>query len=419
MLHYYLWSDQINIPGNLSGSTHSFFLSLLSSADRFSWISDQQQIFPYRSSLERIGFHYILVNFDNDPSDLTGVITLVAPNSSAAIAGLKRGDYFKMVNGQQLLPSNKESIIQILENQNNLSLQFAQRLNNSWSSLGTKNLVTSSHADKSVYATRVFSKNGSKTGYLFYNSFNENNDQELITAFSKLRNEAVSEMIIDLRYNAGGAVSSCGKLAILLSLVIRHDDVFVRYKGNSNLGWQPYNFDKVLSTSGSVFSELQPNRLSLQRVFILSSPATASAAELLINNLRVYLPVVHIGDKTLGKDEGSIVIKDKRQPAVVKWVINPIVFKLYNASGQGDYPQGIAPQHLVKEYSQLPLYPPGNTQDLLINKSLQLIYGSTDGLDSISLRQQQARKINIAEKSIIYNSIKKYSEHVAPVVVEW
>lgn len=99
---------------------------------------------------------------------------------------------------------------------------------------------------------------------------------------------------------------------------------------------------------------------------------TASAAELLINSLRPYLTVIQSGQQTLGKDMASFVIKDYRNPQLVpKWEIYPMIFKLYNAAGKGDYSNGLIPDQTADELSALPLKPFGDISDPLIQSCLQ------------------------------------------------
>src|SRR5690606_35342630 len=109
---------------------------------------------------------------------------------------------------------------------------------------------------------------------------------------------------------------------------------------------------------------------------ILATSYSASASELVINNLRPFLSdanVVHIGETTVGKNEGSITIVDERKPRQIEWGIQPIIVKLANKDGFGDYPDGLEPQYEVDEWSFLPWAPIGSLEDPLLAKALGLI----------------------------------------------
>src|SRR5688500_18427491 len=74
---YYYWSAEM--PGNPDYSlpTQDFFKQLLSPKDRFSWISDRNNIGPYKTSVELHGFQYALTTHPFDAQKLVGVITYV------------------------------------------------------------------------------------------------------------------------------------------------------------------------------------------------------------------------------------------------------------------------------------------------------------------------------------------------------
>jgi C-terminal processing protease CtpA/Prc len=136
----------------------------------------------------------------------------------------------------------------------------------------------------------------------------------------------------------------------------------------------------VLNTSGNAtgrqFNDLLPYRLPLQRVFILTTGATLSASELLVNNLKPFVEIVQIGETTAGKDEATLLLEDQRAPRKVEWKMQPVIYKLFNKNNQGGYDKGIVPQQTVSDMARIPLYPFGAVQDPLVNNALQKIYGN-------------------------------------------
>jgi hypothetical protein len=237
-------------------------------------------------------------------------------------------------------------------------------------------------SQRSIYATKLFEKNGKKTGYLAYFLCAEKDDATLLQSMQKLKNEGVSECIIDLRYNPGGSVASATKLAAMLPASFNPNSTFITYRGNKHGGTIKQTFQQAIAFSGNAsgknMSDLQARNLGLSRVFILTSPATASAAELLTHNLAPYTTVIRIGETTVGKDEASFTIEDKQSPRQVEWLLAPIVYKIADAAGIGEYSTGLVPHHLVIETSRLPLSPMGQPGDLPVDKALTLIYGTTN-----------------------------------------
>src|SRR5690606_20220039 len=118
-----------------------------------------------------------------------------------------------------------------------------------------------------------------------------------------------------------------------------------------------------------------------------------------INNLRPFLSdanVVHIGETTVGKNEGSITIVDERKPPEIEWGIQPIIVKLADKNGYGDYPNGLQPQYIVDEWDYLPWSPIGSLDDPLLAKALGLIDPSMQPLaaKSMGTRAQTARALH-------------------------
>ena len=97
------------------------------------------------------------------------------------------------------------------------------------------------------------------------------------------------------------------------------------------------------------------NSLNLTKIYILTTKSTASASELVINGLKPYIEVVQIGDVTVGKNVGSVTLYDSptfgtanRNPNH-RYAMQPIVLKIVNSVGFGDYHNGLVPTFQQKE----------------------------------------------------------------------
>jgi len=60
----------------------------------------------------------------------------------------------------------------------------------------------------------------------------------------------------------------------------------------------------------------------------------------------------------------------------ISWEMHPIIYKLSNALGAGDYATGIVPQYHVNELEALPLKVLPSLDDPLIQHAIALIGGS-------------------------------------------
>ncbi len=389
MRRYYYWSDEIPAFPDYSLQTDLFFKSLLSSKDRFSWITNGGSVEAASNSYFIYGFQYALVSVTGY-NGYIGVVTLVNTGSSADKAGLQRGSCFVQVNNAGINEQNKNEIIRQLKTGTQVSITPAVYSNGNWMTSAAVKLTNRYAGENAVHAVRNFTAGGISTGYLFYNSFDENYDAALLQAFTKLQQASVKELILDLRYNAGGSVASSAKLAAMIASGITADATWVIFEGNRYEGKKGRSLQTMLNTSGNnagkQFSDLVTRRLSLKRVFILTTAATYSAAELVVNNLKPYIEVIQIGESTAGKDEASFTIEDYRVPKQVMWKIQPTVYKVFNSNSQGAYSKGINPLYPVSELTQLPLYNIGTTADPLVNKALQIIYGADLPDNFITLR---------------------------------
>jgi len=111
---------------------------------------------------------------------------------------------------------------------------------------------------------------------------------------------------------------------------------------------------------------------SLNRVFFLTSTGTASASELIINNLKPFMNVILIGEHTYGKNVGSFTITDNAK----RWNygLQPITFKILNALDQSDYGSvnGFLPDYALSD-DVLPYKLLGDPNETYLNKALNII----------------------------------------------
>jgi len=404
---YYYWADQITSKPDYTLATDHFFRKLLSTNDRFSWISNRSTAGPSKTTAQLFGFQYTLINHPFDAQQLAGVITLVVPDSYAGRQQLQRGMFFTKINDKVITPQNMQLLVTELESNSSAVLQLAA-LNSAGTALidSDRVAVQSGYVDdKCVYATKLFEKQGLKTGYLAYFLCSEPEDVLMLEAVQKLKNEKVTELILDLRYNPGGSVASSAKLAAMLVPSFNPDQVYVSFKGNRNGGSVKQTFRQTIafsgSNSGKDMNELKSRNLGLQRVFILTSGATVSAAELLSNNLKPYMQVIRIGATTHGKDEASFLIEDTRNPRQVQWIMMPTIYKVFDANDKGNYSSGLQPDHPVNDFGKLPLSQDlGLPGDPSLDKALTLIYGSTQ----VGVTPLRQRTFPFPESKVWYSS---------------
>jgi C-terminal processing protease CtpA/Prc len=189
---------------------------------------------------------------------------------------------------------------------------------------------------------RIFEQNGRKVGYLFFWSFNSQQETELEKIFSRFEKEGIDDLILDLRYNGGGRVEIARRLASRITGKVTKGKVFTRCIYNAR--YRDLNSDYFFMEAG--------RGLNLQRLVVLTSEDTASSSELIINGLRPYIPVITIGERTAGKDVGQNVI------AYGGKALHLVSFRCYNARNEGNYFHGIPPDYRVPDDLTHPLGSP-------------------------------------------------------------
>jgi C-terminal processing protease CtpA/Prc len=379
MRYFYLWNQDLPAKADTQ-ETVAFFNRLKHSADRFSIIYNPGDYYSIpRTMLYSFGMDYSVIEWPNAAGGVIGVINYVIPGSVAEQRGLKRGTYFTRINNTVLNSSNASTFTEALLRDGSGYLTPATVNNGLVTENETVSIYSGPQNPYPIHELKTFQVNTRKVGYLFYNYFHDAYNQQLLDAFLELKNAGVTELILDLRYNPGGSVAAAAQLTALIAPNVNEQSIFAKYSGNANLGQRNISFKSALSVpevgSPIAFSSLTAGRLSLSRVFILSGPQTASAAELVINNLKPFMQVTQIGQSTYGKDKGAVIIQDARTPQRIPWVMLPITYNLSNASGTGGYTQGITPQYIINEMSYQPLSPIGDATDPLIAKAVSIMNG--------------------------------------------
>ncbi|MDG1824562.1 MAG: S41 family peptidase [Flavobacteriaceae bacterium] len=377
---YYFWQKSVpdladnrfdsqksyaNFLSQYNGDPELLFESLLSDKDRFSWImSDYTELEKQLSRVYTTSGMMIGLGRVGDSNDLFAFVRYVLPDSDAAAKNIERGNLFLSVNNEQLTIDNYQALLS--SEVESFSIQLAQISGQTFAPTGVSvDLVKAEIQENPIHIHKIIELNNTKIGYLMYNGFVADFDDQLENAFAEFQTQEVNQLIIDLRYNRGGRISSSIKLASMLTGQFS-GEVFAQTQHNHKLS--SYNEDYLFEATAV--------QLEMNRLYVISSRDTASASELLINGLSPYIDVILIGDKTTGKNVGSYSIYDWDDEGNVNprhtWAMQPITLKIANSEGFADFENGLQPDHRLKE-DVANLGTLGEIDEPLLEKTLEVM----------------------------------------------
>jgi hypothetical protein len=126
-------------------------------------------------------------------------------------------------------------------------------------------------------------------------------------------------------------------------------------------------------------NECTPEEIELLQQWLIRlniSDASTDLSPEQLNAVKNRMYQQLISERTVIPDRHRLP-EDLRNPRQVAWYLMPIVYKIADANGKGDYATGLAPDHQVVETGKLPLSPAGEPGDWPVDKALTLIYGTT------------------------------------------
>jgi carboxyl-terminal processing protease len=176
----------------------------------------------------------------------------------------------------------------------------------------------------------IIPRNGlTPVGYLNFRTFVSPADNLLRNAFAEFRAQNVRDIIVDLRYNGGGLVSTAEIFASLLA----------QQAASANRLMHRTEFNSRRAPIDVRF-RVEAQAIEPVRVAFLTTGSSASASELLINSLTPHAETAVIGERSFGKPVGQEAFDlaggcDTR--------LRLVTFKSVNSAGYGDYFTGLHP----------------------------------------------------------------------------
>ena len=380
----YLWENTINwnaIDFKKEKDSHAFFKRLIYKDDRWTSLTDNAEAWNqgFAGISTTYGFD-LRFSYIGQTEELVAIVRYVYPGTPADRAGIRRGDLLLKLNGGPITVKNYADFYDkptIVVNKGILKDKTLTA-----EPVGVAMTAVEMYQDPILKDT-VINKDGHRVGYLCYTDYTERSTAELIKVFTRFKTAGVTDVVLDLRYNGGGYVSTaralCSILAPEAAMKKKERFLFKLWNENYMSYWKSKGRNDELYET---FVDTLGINMNLNRLYILTGKGTASASELTLTGLTPYMDVVQIGDTTHGKFCGGIVLMPKHlwwdkdasyYQEIKNWGMYVMIYKFSNKR-KDEFPRGFAPKYVVKEYL-LELYPFGDERDPLLGKALELITG--------------------------------------------
>lgn len=280
------------------------------------------------------------------------------PGSPAEEAGLKRGDWIIAANNKKIGSGDYSKYVSAPTQSYTFTL--GNYNGEGFDTLGVTEIPAPRYIEETNLMKTSFITAGNRTAaYILYNSFGADDTETLQNMFVEIAARQPNDIILDLRYNPGGYVSTSQLLSTLLAPQNTMGQTFLNMTYNDKIAkTESYLFEPSLIPGGTP--------LAYENLYIITSNNTASASEIVINCLRPYLKerLLQVGTATFGKNVAQSLFTDEQSPQLELWLTTAY---LSNAEGFQDYfDNGLQPDYELAENYAGELGELGTAEDMLL-----------------------------------------------------
>ncbi len=332
MQDWYLWNDLLPIPISISDypTPEAMLADLVTYSpddgngepiDKFSFIGSAaaDAAFFGEGQYEGFGFSSTFVAAD----DLR--LTQIFADSPADQGDLARGQRILELNGRTIAEIQAGEGVGVVFGTTPLTCTMLEPG-------GTQFMTTVAHDIVTINPVPQWDVipasdgSGRMVGYVELSTFISTADPVFDTVFADFILNGVNDVIIDLRYNGGGLVSTAELLGDFFGGDIAENLVFSETR---------FNADRAPEYDSLEFFERLGNSMSLSRLVVIATSGTASASELVTNSMAPHVEVTIVGQTTFGKPVGQVGFE------FCEKILRPTAFQTVNADGVGDYFGGL------------------------------------------------------------------------------
>lgn len=277
-------------------------------------------------------------------SDETIKITKVFDDSPAKKAGLKEEDVFVSVDGTSVKGKSATEVANMLKSDSVKTSTIVVKRNDK--ELTFK--VTKENITLFSVSSEMLDNNGKNVGYLSVSIFGQKTYSQFKDALTKLEKQDMDSLIIDLRGNTGGYLST---VTNMLEEFIDKGNVI--YQIQSSSGVKQY---KTVKASDKKY-----------KIVVLIDGGSASASEIMSAAMKEVYGATLVGQTTYGK--GTVqTTKDLSNGSMIKYTIE----KWLTPNGKNIDKEGIKPDYEV-ELGDSYKNNPTKENDAQLQKALDLL----------------------------------------------
>ena len=277
-------------------------------------------------------------------SDETIKITKVFDDSPAKKAGLKEEDVFVSVDGTSVKGKSATEVANMLKSDSVKTSTIVVKRNDK--ELTFK--VTKENITLFSVSSEMLDNNGKNVGYLSVSIFGQKTYSQFKDALTKLEKQDMDSLIIDLRVNTGGYLST---VTNMLEEFIDKGNVI--YQIQSSSGVKQY---KTVKASEKKY-----------KIVVLIDGGSASASEIMSAAMKEVYGATLVGQTTYGK--GTVqTTKNLSNGSMIKYTIE----KWLTPSGKNIDKEGIKPDYEV-ELGDSYKNNPTKENDAQLQKALDLL----------------------------------------------
>lgn len=394
---FYLWNDQLpKIDIKKESDPFVLFDKMKYKDDRWSTLTDNVQAMEESFAGEETTFGYSLEFKHSQSKGYFGVVQYVHPNSPAQLAGLERGNIITKVNGNGITQSNYRDLYY----NSSVELEMGIFENGIVHSTGRKISMTAVKSYMNpIIESLIIDKGAHKIGYLHYSNYLLKSHKELETVLTDFKENKVTDVVLDLRYNGGGySITSQYLCSMLLSKkTLTENNIYLQQVWNNDyaayykekgIDINEYFTDtiKYMGANEKLIKEAINVNLNLSSVYILTGGGTASASEATIVGLMPYIDVVTIGSTTHGKFCGGSILSPETiykasnwYNEIKNWGAYIMLYRYANTLGYPDHTNGLVPNYTIEEDIVRYPYALGDENEPLLAKAIELITGTQSG----------------------------------------